>query len=591
MKRRFWSFLMICVIAVSLVSIPNLANSTIPAFPTNFEEVTNQLDLLDPMRLPYTGLYEQTVTIGNLTRTFKAYIPESGVHCASSVFILPPNGETAADFIEDSGWMEIADKNGFYLFVPEPFEGEWKQDGTEVDYIKAVVAETAKRVYYNPYPGNMYILGYQEGATVAQQAAMRTPNSWAGLATFGEINVTETFMMETAGLASNDPQVALSEVPVPVWMIANKLNDSASATLAYWMAANNVSDQAYTLDDTRVYMPELTTVDRMIDAQPVAKVQFTKKNTVKYDPEFNEQVWDEFLSKVGRFAGITNTNLRALLGEEGAGMVGQSLVVDGYKRTWYEYVPTSAQSNPDQPLPVVVVYHGGSQTSASYIDYLQWYKIAEERNFIVVMPQGYPMKRNGIPHPSWNVAAVPTAPDDIEFTKSMIENVESRYSVDQGKVYCTGQSMGSMMSLRAAMALPDIFTASGSTSGVIINPAMYELTDVNTDYEVPVWIIMGQNDIGGGSLTQNAAAKTTVEYWIERNQTIAVDQGSYYKNGAYNHFMFVNDNNTPMVRYSVVDQKGHLCLPSEAWMLWDEFFSKYNRNENGDIEFEGRAAN
>ena len=57
--------------------------------------------------------------------------------------------------------------------------------------------------------------------------------------------------------------------------------------------------------------------------------------------------------------------------------------------------------------------------------------------------------------------------DDEKFIRSMLEDVKARFAVDSGRIYVCGHSMGSAMTQRAALAMPDIFTAAASNSGVV----------------------------------------------------------------------------------------------------------------------------
>ena len=46
----------------------------------------------------------------------------------------------------------------------------------------------------------------------------------------------------------------------------------------------------------------------------------------------------------------------------------------------------------------------------------------------------------------------------------------------------------------------------------------------------------------------------------------------------------------PLVRYTVVENSPHAYIPTEAEMIWDEFFSKYSR-EDGVLYYEGEPVN
>lgn len=60
---------------------------------------------------------------------------------------------------------------------------------------------------------------------------------------------------------------------------------------------------------------------------------------------------------------------------------------------------------------------------------------------------------------SWQVS------DEVDMTIRLIENLESRYTIDEARIYTTGQSMGCMASLYLNSKHPDFFAASIYVSG------------------------------------------------------------------------------------------------------------------------------
>ena len=43
----------------------------------------------------------------------------------------------------------------------------------------------------------------------------------------------------------------------------------------------------------------------------------------------------------------------------------------------------------------------------------------------------------------------------------------------------------------------------------------------------------------------------------------------------------------PIAKYTYVTDSPHAYFPEEAWKIWDEFFSKYTRNKDLTISYEG----
>ena len=64
---------------------------------------------------------------------------------------------------------------------------------------------------------------------------------------------------------------------------------------------------------------------------------------------------------------------------------------------------------------------------------------------------------------------------DLNYIKTVVEQVKADYNVDASRLYFTGQSQGSVLSHFVGMNLPEIFAAIGSTSAGI-NAGMIRLS-------------------------------------------------------------------------------------------------------------------
>jgi poly(3-hydroxybutyrate) depolymerase len=208
-KRILRIFILFWFIVGPVTASFGAGSLPVQEFSTNFEQLFNSLDPNNPYLVPFTGLFNQTIKVGEIERTFKTYIPPALEHQAWSLFIILPSGESALTFLEESGWRRIADKGKFYVFMAEA-KGKWDLSGkgSEVQYITEVVNTTKKRQFYSPYPSGMvYLIGYRDGATLAQQTAMATPTTWSGLASFGALSVSKDYMEERPAEQSAAPNM------------------------------------------------------------------------------------------------------------------------------------------------------------------------------------------------------------------------------------------------------------------------------------------------------------------------------------------------------------------------------------------------
>jgi poly(3-hydroxybutyrate) depolymerase len=580
-----------------------MTQAQVKTFPDlKYMELVKDLDpknAYDPM---FKGMYEDRADVKGKKRTFKTYIPESVTQGDNSIYVAVPSGIDTITFLERSGWKAIADKYRLYLFAFEPENRKWNAEAAadEIEYIRAVFNRIINiRPYYNILMGNYYFVGYGTGGTILQQFIMTNPKNCAGLVVFDGSDISEQYMKETGSKISDDPRVPLSKVKAPVWIIAQNLKGNTQKVINYWKNANDCTDTAYTTPYVTVYPQTPVRVGRLDNDQNVSKVLVSVKKVNYTDAQFNEVVWKDFLGKTCRYGtNVYNNALRPYVSFEDLSIKKVEMNVDGFVRHWFEYIPSIARTNPGKKLPLLVVMHGSGQTGAIMVPYTEWYKVAEERGFIAVFPTGYPVAfPNATPRPGWNLGTDINPVDDVKFINEMVKNIKSKYSIDAARVYLTGQSFGGFMSHHMAMMSPEVFAAVGSTSGPILmafkdktigisSPGYKFPAGMNTKYEMPVWMVMGEFDLfGGGSFKKDPDARETMAYWITRNNAGDIEKPATYKSGIFNHQVWTNSAGIPMVRYSITAGRQHNFAVTETWMLWDEFLCKFSRKTDGKIEY------
>ena len=57
--------------------------------------------------------------------------------------------------------------------------------------------------------------------------------------------------------------------------------------------------------------------------------------------------------------------------------------------------------------------------------------------------------------------------------------------------------------------------------------------------------------------------------------------------GIYENTIFSTADRVPLVRYTSVRNWPHTYTPELAFMIYDEWFSRYVRHENGELEYLG----
>lgn len=129
----------------------------------------------------------------------------------------------------------------------------------------------------------------------------------------------------------------------------------------------------------------------------------------------------------------------------------RALSVGGLSRTYTLVAP----KNVTEPLPLIVVFHGGGQTAAQARRYTRFDEFAESLKIAVVYPQGRGNNWNdGRTSADLNERPAASA-DDVAFTREIIGQLVLEGTADPARVFLTGASNGGMMAMRVGCELPD----------------------------------------------------------------------------------------------------------------------------------------
>jgi poly(3-hydroxybutyrate) depolymerase len=100
------------------------------------------------------------------------------------------------------------------------------------------------------------------------------------------------------------------------------------------------------------------------------------------------------------------------------------------------------------------VWPGNSQTDKVFLDATQWWRVAEDQGFIlVIICEHYSNTSISVSHRDSNT-----------FFQQLRETMINEYPVDPTRFYSTGQSAGSQVTQNFAIAFPEYFAAVASTS-------------------------------------------------------------------------------------------------------------------------------
>lgn len=179
-----------------------------------------------------------------------------------------------------------------------------------------------------------------------------------------------------------------------------------------------------------------------------------------------------------------------------------TLNVGGTDRQYFVVLPSNYAAN--TAYPIVFLWHGANTTAQMYISGgpLAYYGVRTGfPNAIYVAAQGLPSTAGGTDYGWAN-----TNGQDVNFTKAMIDSLESNFCVDKNRLFSTGFSYGGIMSLTLGCQMPDVFRAIGVMSGT-----MFGGTSSCVNKPIPAWFTHGDADptlnISGGESARDALIK------------------------------------------------------------------------------------
>ena len=150
-----------------------------------------------------------------------------------------------------------------------------------------------------------------------------------------------------------------------------------------------------------------------------------------------------------------------------------TLTVSRVVRTYRLYVPASLPLHTSVPL--LVALHGGLGSGSQFEQQTGFDGLAEANEFIVVYPNGTPI-RPGSDEEVWNAGACCSVAaqsqeniNDVRFISDLITELETRYAIDRHRVYVTGHSNGAMLGERLACQLSDQVAAIAVQSGTLVS--------------------------------------------------------------------------------------------------------------------------
>ncbi len=567
------------------------------------------IDPMNPYPAPHLGFFREEVMAGEEKREIYFFIPDTFEPCGDAVSIFLDDGEDPADFLSTSTWLDVAQEKGIALKVVGP-GGKWDlTDGAkrELAFMKAWgYFEYLQQLFITNFCAN-YAIGFGRGADalLAMTAAM-APGRRAGVVAWGASDEGSELLLQLGDAPTKRPGVKKNQMPVPVWLLGKDAECEKKA--AYFCGVGQCEEYVGQGDKGKVYRPKLNWSKGSINEQPVWQVISGRtKNMPGRDSRAFIDMALDFLTTVCSGAGsnhvdgilIPNVHWTAL----GAERVRK--VIDGKMREWIVYIPEKLK-NTGKKYPLLMSLHGYSGKGTDHLTGSELYKIADQRDVIVVCPSGFraaetcfrisrrATQQQWNSHMEWKGGDT----DDVSFLDQLMDDLLENYPIDPARCYLAGVSNGSMMVEKAMFMITERFAAYAASSGNmndthnpdenILPQDLTVMPHFRQGVRAAAWIIKGEFDFAqkGMDVTlEEGKSNYELLKRIAQENGMAFDKDYQSQNGVWENHTWLDGDRAPILRYTLGGGYPHGYPTELLWQIWDGFFAHFRREEDGTLTY------
>lgn len=266
------------------------------------------------------------------------------------------------------------------------------------------------------------------------------------------------------------------------------------------------------------------------------------------------------------------------------------LTSGGLTRTYAIHIPTTYNTRPHHPFPLILDFHGSGGTGwTQYLNSQYPSYPAGREHYLAVYPQGVDGNWQGANYSTPGV-------NDLQFTTDLLAHLRQRYCVDPNRVYASGKSNGGgFVDLLACSDNGDDFAAFAMAA-----PALYP--DLNQTWCTKRRAIIDSHgdedatipyhpveDGSGGPLPDITA---WVRWWGHRTCGPHAQPEESRDLGGYNTTMYsCGPRYRDVIEHYQVFQLGH-CWPDAEGDNWDAS-DNYDQSErkclDGSLDFTGKV--
>jgi polyhydroxybutyrate depolymerase len=187
--------------------------------------------------------------------------------------------------------------------------------------------------------------------------------------------------------------------------------------------------------------------------------------------------------------------------------VRRQLTAGGEERSYLLDAPAVAA---DQPLPVVLSFHGFRGSAWRHRWWAGIGSLARREEFIAVSPEGHDgVRLLDTTGRGWDLR--PGETRDAEFVRALLDQLEAERCVDRRRVFATGMSNGGFFANLLGCVMADRLAAIAPVSGAMA------LESCHPARPIPVLLIYGSAD----RIVRPALVQGARDWWVRANGCVA----------------------------------------------------------------------
>ncbi len=567
-------------------------------------------------------VYKELKDIG---RSMYLYFPNQERRTAfkRSLITVLRDGEDEASvgrLLEECGMRKLAEEKEVILAFPNPRNGKWDyafekgeedvaaferfQDACnrETDeplecHPDGIPTHEAMMSVWHPMNDTRYLVGLGSGASMACTLAACVAKNIAGILAIG-------------GDICEEARKRARWAPMAAYLV-----NPGQETLNYFRVANEAEpvsrEDAGEGEGLRLYCNKRNPARRILVGEE-------RRET----GEVVADAWNRLFCKVRRPDTDSYGDLEPRMNMEEAGFeifLDDSRLEEGVRKphTWFTSVPGQVRRRPEKKVPLMLFFHGASDSPAEAAEMSRFHELGEREGFITVYPWGTDKTQ-------WNSSLDdPGAEDDVGFAMALIDYMIAHYPVDPERVYLSGFSNGAAHAQVVALLHPDRIAAichiDSNWPGKRVGPCDVDYGDVvpfrlgmekkkEDDDLMPVWYTYGTRE-PSYPVYDKCTQQYQYDFWKtynhievcrtppkenpdicgcgvpgqvqERIRPSERHPAHYYD---VQRFYTADDRHLNLYNYVIMHEKGHDVAQMDAALGW-EYVKQFKRNPDGSLGF------